>query len=59
MRLDIYVNYRGTCEEAFHYYEKHLGGRISGVVRHGEIGNPSVPADWSNKITHARVESCL
>ena len=36
MRLDIYVNYRGNCEEAFRFYERHLGGKITGVVRHGE-----------------------
>ena len=28
MRLDVYVNYRGVCEEAFHFYEQHpRGGR--------------------------------
>ena len=27
MRLDVYVNYRGACEEAFRFYERHLGGR--------------------------------
>ena len=53
MRLDVYVNYRGTCEEAFRYYEQHLGGKISGLVRHGP--NPQVPADWSEKVLHARI----
>ena len=24
MRLDIYLNYRGTCEEAFRFYEHDL-----------------------------------
>ena len=33
MRLDVYVNYRGTCEEAFRFYEEHLGGTITGIVR--------------------------
>jgi PhnB protein len=56
MRLDIYLNYRGNCEEAFRFYEKHLGGRITGIVRHKEQPNPSVPADWGEKITHARIE---
>jgi len=36
MRLDIYVNYRGNCEEAFRFYEQHLGGTITGIVRHGD-----------------------
>ena len=56
MRLDIYVNYRGNCEQAFRFYEQHLGGTITGMVRHGEQPNPRMPADWKEKILHARVE---
>jgi PhnB protein len=56
MRLDVYVNYRGTCEEAFRFYERHLGGRITGLIRHAEQPNPNLPADWQDKILHARVE---
>ena len=56
MRLDVYVNYRGTCEEAFRYYERHLGGRITGITRHGEQPNPALPADWADKVLHARIE---
>ena len=56
MRLDVYVNYRGNCEQAFRYYERHLGGRITGIVRHGEQPNPALPADWKDKVLHARIE---
>ncbi len=56
MRLDVYVNYRGTCEEAFRFYEQHLGGRITGLVRHGEQPNPNIPGDWKEKVLHARIE---
>ena len=56
MRLDIYVNYRGTCEEAFRFYQQHLGGRITGIARHGEQPNPNIPADWGEKVLHARIE---
>ena len=56
MKLDIYLNYRGNCEQAFHYYEQHLGGRITGIVRHGEQPNPALPADWTGKVLHARIE---
>ena len=55
MRLDTYVNYRGTCEEAFRYYEQHLGGKITGMSRHAEQPNPAIPADWQQKILHARI----
>ena len=54
VRLDIYVNYRGTCEQAFRFYEQHLGGRISEMVRHG--ANPGMPPDWKEKVLHARIE---
>ena len=56
MRMDVYVNYRGTCEEAFRFYERHLGGRITGIVRHGEQPNPGTPPNWKDKILHARIE---
>lgn len=56
MQLDIYVNYRGRCEEAFRFYEQHLGGRITGLVRHGEQPNPNIPPDWNEKVVHARIE---
>jgi PhnB protein len=56
MRMDIYVNYRGTCEQAFNFYEQQLGGRITGLVRHGEQLHPSMPGDWKEKILHARIE---
>ena len=56
MRLDLYVNYRGSCEQAFRFYERHLGGRITGIARHGESPNPNIPADWKDKVLHARIE---
>ena len=56
MQLDIYVNYRGKCEEGFRFYEQHLGGKITGMVRHGEQPNPNIPADWKDKVLHARME---
>lgn len=56
MQLDIYVNYRGNCEEAFRFYARHLDGRITGIVRHSEQPNPGVAADWGDKVLHARIE---
>ena len=56
MRLDAYVNYRGTCEDAFRYYEQHLGGRIAGMVRHRDQPNPNIPENWKDKVLHARIE---
>ena len=56
MRLDVYVNYRGVCEQAFRFYEQHLGGRITGIAWHEEQSNPNVPAEWKDKVLHARIE---
>jgi PhnB protein len=56
VRLDVYVNYRGTCEEAFRFYEQHLGGRLTGIVRHRDQPNPHVPAEWGDKVLHAELE---
>ena len=41
MRLTIYVNFAGTCAEAFRYYEQHLGGKIAFSMTHGESPQPS------------------
>lgn len=56
MKLDVYLNYRGTCEQAFRFYEEHLSGRITGMVRHVESPNPNIPPDWRDKILHGRIE---
>ena len=55
MKLDVYVNYRGTCEEAFRFYEQHLGGKINDLVRHKDIPNPNIPPDWKEKVLHAQI----
>lgn len=56
MKLDIYLNYAGTCEEAFRFYEQHLGGKITGMMRHGDMPGSRVPENWRNAILHARIE---
>src|SRR2546429_918210 len=57
MKLDIYVNYPGTCAAAFRFYEQHLGGKITMLRTHEDQPNqPGVPADWKKAILHARIE---
>ncbi|MGH7513615.1 MAG: VOC family protein [Gemmatimonadales bacterium] len=57
MKLDIYLNYPGNCEQAFRFYELHLGGRIIMMMRHDQQPNQAnVPADWKKAILHARIE---
>jgi len=56
MRLDVYVNYRGMCEEAFRFYEQHLGGRILGIMHHRDMPGSGVPAEFRDKVLHAQIE---
>jgi PhnB protein len=56
MRLDIYLNYRGNCEEAFRFYEQHLGGKITQILRHDQQPNSKVSTEWKDKVLHARIE---
>lgn len=57
MQLNTYLNYGGNCEEAFKFYERNLGGKITMMMRHGEApdGGPNVPPDWRHAILHARI----
>jgi PhnB protein len=57
IKLDIYVNYPGHCEEAFRFYEQHLGGKIISMMKHGDLPpNPNIPDNWKNAILHARMD---
>jgi len=57
MKLFTYLNYGGNCEQAFRFYEKHLGGKIIMMVTHGQQPDPSkVAPDWKNAILHARMD---
>lgn len=55
MRLDIYINYPGHCEEAFRFYEQHLGGKISMMMPHQQPP-PNFPSEWKHPILHAIIE---
>ena len=56
MRLTTYVNFPGSCAEAFRYYEKHLGGKIGLQMTHAQGPNPDqVPSELRNAVLHARI----
>ncbi len=56
MQLSAYLFFKGNCEEAFKYYEKHLGGKIEVVHTYGTapMDNPVSP-EWRDKIMHANM----
>jgi PhnB protein len=56
MKLYTYLNYGGNCRQAFRFYEKHLGGKISMMMTHGQMPDATnVPSEWKDAILHARM----
>jgi PhnB protein len=57
MKWNPYMNFNGDCEEAFKFYEKCLGGKITAIFKFGETpAAEHVPAQSRHKIMHARME---
>lgn len=56
MKLYTYLNYGGNCRQAFEFYVEHLGGKITEVTTHGELGDPNTPPELKDAIVHARME---
>lgn len=57
MKLDIYVNYKGNCRDAFHFYEQHLGGKIIMMQTFGQMPPAAnIPEERKDQILHARIE---
>ena len=56
MKLNTYVNFSGTCAEAFRFYERHLGGTITMMMTHGQAPDQSnVKPEWKDAVLHARL----
>jgi PhnB protein len=57
MEITPYLNFNGQCAEAFRFYQQTLGGKI--VTQQTFRDTPArdhVPADWQDKVIHARLE---
>jgi len=56
MKLNPYLNFPGTCEEAMSTYAKVLGGDIVAMLAYGDMpGENPIPDDMRKKIAHARL----
>jgi len=56
MQLNPYLFFDGQCEAAFKFYEQCLGGKIVAMFSHaGTPAEEQVPANWRDKIMHARM----
>ncbi|RPH63916.1 MAG: VOC family protein [Acidobacteria bacterium] len=57
MKLNTYLNYGGNCEQAFRFYEQHLGGKITMVMRRSEQPNQSATwPGWEESVQYASME---
>lgn len=57
MQIVPYLNFNGTCEEAFKHYHAVLGGEIVEMLPHeGTPAAAHVSTDWLAKIMHARLK---
>ena len=57
MHLYTHLNFGGNCEEAFRFYEKHLGGKITMMMRKDDLppGTPR-PGGAGNAVIHVNMD---
>ncbi|MBO0798700.1 MAG: VOC family protein [Blastocatellia bacterium] len=56
MKLYTYLNFGGNCQQAFRFYEEHLGGKITMMLTHGQHPDSNnVEPDLKDTILHARI----
>jgi PhnB protein len=56
MKLYTHLNFGGNCEEAFRFYEKHLGGKITTMMKKSELpAQYNVEPGTENAVVHARM----
>ena len=57
MKVNAYLNFPGTCEEAFNFYAKCLNSQIVALIRASDTPmKEHTPADRQAKIVHARMQ---
>jgi PhnB protein len=56
MKLYTHLNFGGNCEEAFRFYEKHLRGKITMMMKKSELpAQYNVEPGTENAVVHARM----
>jgi PhnB protein len=57
MQLNAYLNFKGDCAEAFKFYERTFGGKITFQQTFGDSPmKGDVPPEWSGKLMHVTLE---
>jgi PhnB protein len=57
MKLYTHLNFGGNCEEAFLFYQKHLDGKITAMMKQNQLPSQyNVPPGMENAVVHARMD---
>ena len=57
MQANVYLFFKGNCEEAFKFYAKATGGTIETMMSHrGTPAEAQTPAEWRDKILYASLK---
>jgi PhnB protein len=57
MKLYTHLNFGGNCEEAFLFYEKHLGGKIIMIMKQSQLpSNYNVKPGPTDPVVHIRMD---
>jgi PhnB protein len=57
MNLFTHLNFGGNCENAFRFYEQHLGGTVTIMMKQSQM-TPTPPAEQAgneDRVVHARL----
>ncbi len=55
MKVYTQLNFGGNCEEAFHFYEANLGGKVLMMMRQNQAPGANGTGDAAKAIIHARL----
>src|SRR5262245_35612711 len=54
MKVSTHLTFDGECENAFQFYERALGAKITYLLRYGDSPMADqVPLEWQHKVVHA------
>jgi PhnB protein len=58
MKVNTYLNYGGNCEQAFRFYEQHLGGKVLGLMKWNTMPDAEkhTPPGFENAVLHGRMQ---
>lgn len=56
MKVYTQLNFGGNCEEAFRFYEAHLGGKVLMMMRQDQAPGANATGGAGKSIIHARLD---